>query len=181
MLNIRSQTKNKILSYFFLNEETPAYACQLARLIEADPKNVHRALLEFEEQGILLSEFKGRERYFHANNKNPFYKGYKEIFLKTAGLDTILGNKIRNIHGLKEAYIFGSYANKKYNAQSDIDILLVGEHSRLEVQRALYKIQKEVGREINVVNLRPKELEKRKAQGDQFIKSIFTQRFIKLL
>jgi predicted nucleotidyltransferase len=181
MLNIRSGVKNKILSYFFLNETSRVYINELARLIGSDPKNVYRILLQLEEDGILESEFKGKERYFFPQPKNPFYKGYKEIFLKTAGLENLLTEQLKGIGGLEKAYIFGSYATGEFNAKSDVDLLLIGSHNSLEAQRILYRLQKGIGREISVVNMKPDEFKKRSDEKDQFIESIFSRRVVKLL
>ncbi|MFA5271439.1 MAG: nucleotidyltransferase domain-containing protein [Candidatus Omnitrophota bacterium] len=181
MLTPGSTVKNKALTYFFLNEESRTYINELARLIEADPKNVYRMLLQLENQGLLVSEFKGKERYFYLNKKNPLYKEYKNIFLKTTGIEAILKNKLKTVSGLKEAYIFGSYAQGKYGPESDIDILLVGTHKSLSAQKVLHNIQKQTVREINTVNITPQELKVKKQHGDQFITGIFSHKTIKIL
>ena len=181
MLKLGSKLRNKILRYFFLNEGRKAYVNELARLLEGDPKNVYRVLTQLEAEHILMSEFQGNERYFACNKEDPFYKDYKKIFLKTAGLESILKSRVKNIANLSAAYIFGSYAQNTLNTQSDIDILLVGEHSVLEAQKVLYGIQKEISREISVVNIKPKDLEKKKRSHDQFITGIFKKPMIKLL
>jgi len=140
--NIRSKISRKILNYFFLNEKERVYINEMARQIEEEPKNVHRILLRLEESGLLVSEFSGRERYFSANTKSPLYKEFKTIFLKTAGIEHSLKNELKKIAGLKEAYIYGSYASGKYKPGSDIDLLLVGSHSTIEAQKSVYALQK---------------------------------------
>jgi len=181
MINVRSQLRVKILNYFFLNEKGKAYINELARIIRSDPKNVYRILLRLEEEGMLKSEFQGKERYFFTNTGNPIYKSYKDIFIKTSGIDVVLKEALKNVPGLKEAYIFGSYANGRYNTESDIDILLVGKHKVLDAQKILHKIQKQTGREINAADMSPDELKKKRAAGDQFVKSIFSRKVVKLI
>jgi predicted nucleotidyltransferase len=181
MFNVRSEVQKKILNYFFLNEANKAYINELARIVEADPKNVYRILLRLEKGGVLTSEFKGKERYFYCNKKSPVYKGYKDIFLKTAGVETMLTDALKGIPNLKEAYIFGSYAEGKYGVESDIDLLLVGTHKTLHTQRVLHKIQSHIGREINVVNVTPEMLKKKLAGGDQFIKEVFAHKQIRIV
>ncbi len=181
MLNTRPSTKNKVLNYFFLNEHTQVYINELARLMNADPKNIFRALVQLQTEGFLKSEFKGKERYFSAHTQNSIYKGCRDIFLKTVGLEHTLRDRLKTVGGLKEAYIFGSYAKGELNAASDIDLLLVGEHKILEAQKILHKIQKESGREINVVNMRSQELRERKKRRDQFIKTVFSGKVVRLI
>lgn len=181
MLNTRSSLRNKVLNYFFLNQEERTYINEMARILQADPKNVHRALTRLEEEGILASEFSGKERYFFCRTKHPLYKSYREIFLKTVGLEGILKEEIKKIEGLNEAWLFGSYARNQYGPESDIDLLLVGQHKPLEAQKVIFQIQKKIAREISVVNMKPDELTERKAKGDQFVKTVFGGKVIKLL
>jgi predicted nucleotidyltransferase len=181
MIPFRSKTKGAILNYFFLNESRKVYVNKLARLLKEDPKNVYCALIGFEKEGILKSEFQGRERYFSANRENPLYKNYKALFLKTAGLEFILKNSLSKIAGLSQVYIFGSYAKNALTAESDIDLLLVGGHSVLETEKALYAIQEKIGREINAVHLKREELEQKKKSKDPFIANIFKNPMVKIL
>ena len=88
---------------------------------------------------------------------------------------------IGNIKGLKEAYLFGSYASNKMDSSSDIDLLAVGTHSILELQRVIANLQKDTGREFNVTNLSMKEFEVKKKNKDPFINSIFKTKIIRLV
>lgn len=181
MFDFKSRVAKKILTFFFLNEDKKIYINELARLIDEEAKNVYRILLLLEKTGILISEFKGKERYFYTNKKNLIYKEYKTLFLKTAGFEELLKKTINQIGGIKEAYIYGSYPNKSYGVDSDIDLLLIGEHNLLASEKLIHKIQKNIGREINVVNLTSEEFKKKKNSGNQLIKNIFERKTIKLL
>lgn len=181
MTRIRSNTRNKILHYFFSNEQKEIYINALARLIQSDPKNVYRILVQLEQEGILKSEFKGKERYFSSYMQNPLYKSHKNIFLKTAGLEQMLRDRLKAVAGLREVYLYGSYAQGRWGPLSDIDLLLVGEHKGIAAQRVLYGIQKETGREINAVNMRPEDFRERKRSNDRFLKSVFEKKVIHLL
>jgi len=86
-----------------------------------------------------------------------------------------------NIKGLKEAYLFGSYASNKMDSSSDIDLLAIGTHSVLELQRVIAKLQKDTGREFNVINLSSKEFEKKKKEKDPFINSVLKTKIIRLI
>lgn len=180
-INTRPTVKNRILAYFFIKGNKQAYINELARVIKADAKNVYRALVQLEKEDILLSEFRGKERYFHLNKNNTLYKEYKNIFLKTAGIAPLLKEKIKTISGLTQAYIFGSFANKKFTDKSDIDILLIGHHKSLDADKILYEAQNYIGRDIGVINMTPEELEKKQKNNDQFILDIFKKKVIKLL
>ena len=150
-------------------------------MLDLDPKNVDRKLKELEQEGLLVSEFKGNQRYFGLNKKFPLLEHYRQIFLKTAGLEDKLRKIMAGIPKIKEAYIFGSYAKNKMEAHSDIDILAIGDHSILILQRKISALQKDLGREINVVNLSPKEFVLKKKAKNPFIANVFSGPYIKLL
>ena len=61
-----------------------------------------------------------------------------------------------------------------------IDMLLVGAHAPLEAERAVLKLRKSLGRELNLVNMTTEEFD-RKSGKDQFLKSVFEKKTIKVI
>jgi predicted nucleotidyltransferase len=181
MISLRSKVATRILDYYFLNQSARHYINELARMLELDPKNTENKLKEFEKEGLLKSEFRGKERYFFLAKGNPILRHYRQIFLKTKGIEKKLKDIISSIKGVKEAYIFGSYANNLMDSSSDIDILVIGSHSVLELQKHIAKLQQYTGREFNVVNLGTKEFDKKKDCNDPFISEIFKGKNIKIV
>ncbi len=181
MISLRSKVTIKLLDYYFLNLHAQAYINELARILELDPKNTETKLKEFEKEGLFKSEFRGKERYFFLAKDNPVLEHYRQIFLKTHGIEKSLKDMISNIKGVKEAYIFGSYATNNMDSSSDIDILAIGSHSVLELQRVIAKLQKDTGREFNVTNLSLREFEAKKKNKDHFISSVFKTKTIRLV
>jgi len=181
MISLRSKVTIKLLDYYFLNPQAQVYINELARILDLDPKNTETKLKELEKEGLFKSEFRGKQRYFFLAKDNPILEHYRQIFLKTHGIEKRLKDMMGNIKGLKEAYLFGSYAANKMDSSSDIDLLAVGAHSVLELQRAIAKLQKDTGREFNVTNLSPKEFETKKKNKDPFINGVFKTKTIRLI
>ena len=181
MISLRSKVTIKLLDYYFLNPEAEVYINELARILDLDPKNTETKLKELEKEGLFKSEFRGKQRYFFLAKDNPVLEHYRQIFLKTYGIEKRLKDMISNIKGLKYAYIFGSYASNKMDSSSDIDILAIGSHSVLELQRIIAKLQKDTGREFNVMNLSLKEFEAKKKNKEPFLNSVFKTKTIRLI
>ena len=181
MISLRSKITIKLLDYYFLNPEAQAYINELARILEIDPKNTETKLKELEKEGFFKSEFRGKQRYFFLAKDNPILEHYRQIFLKTHGIEKRLKDMIGNLKGLREAYLFGSYATNKMDSSSDIDLLAIGTHSVLELQRVVAKLQKDTGREFNVTNLSPREFEAKKKDEDSFINGVFKTKTIRLV
>jgi len=181
MISLRSKVTIKLLDYYFLNPEAQVYINELARILGLDPKNTETKLKELEKEGLLKSEFRGKQRYFFLAKDDSILEHYRQIFLRTYGIEKRLKDMMGNIKGLKEAYLFGSYVSNKMDSSSDIDLLAIGTHSVLELQRAIVKLQKDTGREFNVVNLNSKEFEKKKKEKNPFISNVFKTKIIRLV
>src|SRR3989338_8014108 len=103
MISLRSKVAIKLLDYYFLNPDRQYYINELARILGLDPKNTETKLKEFEKQGLLKSEFRGKERFFFLAKVNPVLEHYRQIFLKTYGIERKLRDTLSGIKGLKDA------------------------------------------------------------------------------
>lgn len=181
MFNLNSKIAVKALRYFFINPGKKKYINELARILEADPGNLSRKLKELEKEGILNSEFSGEQRYYFLNKKYPLLKEARKAFELKYGLGDLIADSLKKIKGIKEAYIFGSYAKGDFEAESDIDLLTIGGHPVMEATKALRPVEEKIRRVINVVDLTEKEFIKRKKNKDEFIANIFSGKVIKIL
>ena len=181
MFNLSSKIANKILRYYFINPRKKNYVNELARILDVDLGNLSRKLQELENEGILSSEFSGKQKYYFINKKYPLLKETKKAFELKYGLGDLIARGLKKIKGIKEAYIFGSYAKGDFEAESDIDVLIIGSHPVMEATKALLPIQERIRREINVVDLTEKEFQKKKKDNDEFIRNIFNGKVIKIL
>ncbi|MDD3486886.1 MAG: nucleotidyltransferase domain-containing protein [Candidatus Moranbacteria bacterium] len=180
MLEFRSKITVKVLGYFFLNPHRRHYINELAEILEADPGNLFRKLKELEQEGILLSEAAGNQKYFFLNEKYPLLKETKQIYNAKYGVANLLKEEMEKIKGLESAWIFGSFAKNSFQQESDIDLLLVGSHSSLSAKRLILPLEKKLGRELNIVDMTGNELKIRRKKKDEFIKNIFSQKTIKI-
>lgn len=181
MLDFKSKVTEKILGFYFLNTEAKKYINELAKIIDADPGNLDRKLKELEGEGVLSSEFSGKERYYSLNPEYPLLKELKKIYLSKYGLAEMLKKRFVKLAGLCEAYIYGSYAKKNFSPESDIDLLLIGSHSALKAQAAVSPLEKQFQREFNIVDLTEEEFSKKKKNKNEFIADIFAGEVIKII
>ena len=172
MIQTRSKITQAVLSFFLLQDGKELYVNALARRLSLDSGNLTRKLIELEAEGILKSRWMGEQRYYGLNKDFPFLKEYKNIIFKTLGFESLLKEGLLKIKGIKSAVIFGSYVQNKMNAASDIDLLVVGSHSVLDVNRMAASVQKALDREINVLSVTEAEYLSRKKAKDPLISSI---------
>lgn len=161
MISLRSAVTQKVLNYFFINPDASIYVNELSRRLALYKRNLVKKLKELENEGVLESQARGNLKFYSINRDYPFYKEYKNIVLKTVGLENRLKKVADEVPGIEQIYIYGSYAHGKMGNQSDIDLLVVGTHEIIALQKKLNKLQGELGREINAVNMNKIEFEKR--------------------
>src|SRR5262249_8093595 len=114
------------------------------------------------------------------NPSYPLLGEYQRIVQRTVGLEATLREALKEVSGLHEAYLYGSYAADQLESTSDIDLLAVGDHKSLALQKRLVPLQKQSGREINCTSMTPKEFKRRRA-SDSFLRSVFSRPIIRLL
>jgi len=169
MTLFKSEIAQKVLGFFFLNPQEQLYTNEIAKNLDLDKRNLVKKLKEFEKEGLLKKAVRGNMKLYSINDKYPFYHEYRKIILATAGVEGSLRRILAGFSDVLEAYIYGSYARDAMDAHSDIDLLIVGNHSVLALQRKLTMLQKTLGREINAVNMDPKEFKEKQENNDPFI------------
>jgi predicted nucleotidyltransferase len=180
MITFNSKITQKVLSYFLLNPDEELYMNEIVKKFGVDRGNLVRKLAEWEKEGILTKTKHGNLSLYKINKNYSLLDEMGKISQKSFGLENKLKTILSKIKGLKSAYIFGSYANSKLEPESDIDLLLIGSHKSLDTQRKLIDIEKELNREINIVDMTELEFKKKKKNND-FIKNILNNKYIQII
>lgn len=144
-------TKNRaeLLKLFFTNPERAFYMQEIGRILDKKPGTFQRTLNNLVSENILESEYKANARFFKVNKKYPFFKELKNIIFKTIGIKGGIEGALREMRGIKLAFIYGSYAKIKENYLSDIDLIIVGNPDEDMLIKKLDKLEERLQREIN--------------------------------
>lgn len=181
MISLKSEITRKLLNYFFLNPHENLYVNEIERKLHLDKRNLIKKIRELEDQGILKHDVRGNLKLYSINRKYPLYNEYRKIILSTVGFEDQLKKLLSSMGDIKEAYLYGSYAQNAMDAASDIDLLVVGEGSAISLQKSLSSLQKEIKREINAINMNEHEFKSRMRKKDPFLSQILKQKHIKLI
>jgi len=105
------------------------YINEISKKFKLDKRNLVKKMKELEKEGILKSQRRGNLKLYSINQDYPLYEEYKGIVIKTLGFEENLKAVLKASKGVKEAYIYGSYAEDKMDVYSGIDLLVVGNHN----------------------------------------------------
>ncbi len=154
-----SKNRVKILFFFFFNKES-SYLRDISKKTGISVSAVKSEVDNLVECGILTIE----NNDIKLNKKCPFLKDLENILIKTDAVYNPISNSINKLD-VKFALIFGSFANNKFNADSDVDLLVVGNVTQSEVFEKLKSAEKLIGREINAVVWKVDDLKKNRSMA----------------
>ena len=102
---------------------------------------------------------------------------------KTLGTVPVLREALQALlPSLLSAWVYGSVAKQTDTAQSDIDVMLVGEGLQLsQVLEALEPAEAQLGRKINPSCYSPQEFERRRTEPDSFVQRVLSQPVLPLI
>jgi predicted nucleotidyltransferase len=176
-------TKNQrlILEIFFNHSDEAFYLRQIARLLNKKPGVFQRDINNLVDDGIIESYYQGNNRFFKINKNYPLYQELKSIFLKTSGVQAELLKVLKGIKGIKQAFIYGSFARGEEKKDSDIDLFLIGTVDEKVLIEKLTKLETKFTREINYSLIGETEYKKKLKNKDSFLLNILKQSKIDLI
>jgi DNA-binding transcriptional ArsR family regulator len=167
---ILPKTRQGILAATLLQPEKAWYASELARRMGVPSSSLQRELRDLEQAGVLKLSRHGRMAYYQANTDSPVYAELRGLMLKTAGLVDALVDALGPIaRELRVVFVYGSVAGGHEESRSDIDLMVVGNVSPVDLAVPLRKARELLGREIIPSVYTPAEFAEKKAGKDHFL------------
>jgi predicted nucleotidyltransferase len=139
-----------ILCLLYLNADQRFYLRQIVDTTKLGMGAVQRELRLLSNAGLILREHEGRHVYFRANRDCPIFEDLRSILAKTAGLADVLRDRLSSLADrCRVAFIYGSFAQGLDNAESDVDVIVIGDVTFAAVSDALSDLQTDLRREVN--------------------------------
>ena len=180
---MKPMTKNRadLLRLFFTNPEKSFYMHEIGRILGKKPGSFQRTINSMESEGILVSEYRANARYFKVSKEYPLYKELKSIVFKTVGIGGGIRDRLQKLPGIKLAFIYGSYAQRRENYLSDIDLMIIGELNEDKLVKELDYLEKLLKREINYKLYNYSDFKRDIRAGDPFLHSVLKDKKILLI
>ena len=149
------------------------YLSELAQFLHTRPSSLQRELISLEQSGILQQRKDGRRTYFKAETRSPIFRELRSIFEKTVGLIPTLRVALRSFDNkIICAFVYGSIARREEGATSDVDLMVIGSVGLADLAPTLAKVEKRLGREVNVTDYSVEEFRKKVTEGDHFLTTV---------
>jgi predicted nucleotidyltransferase len=181
MIDLRSKARQRLLAYYFANPMARLHLRDLAEWLNIDPSNLSKELARLEREGLFQSDISGRQKYFQLNREYPLFAEVRSIVSKTIGASSLIAESLKKIEGIEEAYLYGSFASNQQDANSDIDVLLIGAPRDEVLAEAMRKIERQLGREVSYTVLTRKEFDSRRTRKDAFLENVWHNKRVPLI
>ena len=164
------------MGLLFSHTDRSYYLREIVRETGAGHGAVQRELGHLLRVGLVTRTARGREVFFQANRASPIFPELRGLIVKTVGVANALGEALAPFADrVKVAFIYGSFASGEERAESDVDVMIVGEVGFDEIVSALGPAQDRIGREVNPSVFAPDEWRRRVADHDHFITSVLRE------
>ena len=169
------KTRTKILSTILLDPNHWWYLRDLAKHLELTTSSLQREMLSLKTSGILENKHDGNRVYYRANLQCPIFKELQSIFIKTYGLRDLLFEFLsKHEKKIQFAFIYGSIARGEEVAESDVDLMIIGDIALSDFGKKLNTLEDKLRREINPTIYPPKDF-KNKLNNNHFIKEVVSR------
>lgn len=176
-----SRIRAKVLAWFYMNPDESYFVRQIANILKEDSTNLSRELSNLEKVGILTSVRQGNLKYFKVSKNCSFFNELKGLVLKTIGVIGELKSSLEKFPEIKFAFIYGSYAKGEEKADSDVDLMIIGDVDLDRLDSLISSIEKKLGRTVNYVTYDYKEFLGKERGKDGFIMDVLNGKKIMIV
>jgi predicted nucleotidyltransferase len=169
----------ELLRQLYLNPSRTFSVRELSEMAKTDPGNTSRWLNRWAKAGLVSRIEDGRNLSFKAS-ANPLLASLSEMMKRS---DDILNDIQKALPPEAEvAVVFGSVARGEENAESDIDILVLGEGlSDIRLNAMLKPVSREHHRVIHATSFSHQEFAQLLQERNSFALSVVSQTTIPLI
>jgi predicted nucleotidyltransferase len=155
----RSQQQAELLALLLGDPDLEVSLTELAERCRIPYPSVHREVERAEAAGLVRSRKIGNTRLVRADTDSPYYDGLANVLVRAFGVPAVLGAAVRDVDGVTDAYIFGSWAARYAGVAgdrpvADLDLLVLGEPDRDSLYAAAGEASSRLGRQVQVT-IRP--------------------------
>ena len=165
----KSKIRQALLTLFFTNPSKSYYLRELERMLGYSAGSIRRELLRFQKDNLFTTRKVGNLLYYNLNTTHPLFEELKSIISKTVGVEGALRKELSSFKKIKAAFIYGSFASKRQKADSDIDLMIIGNPDISSLNEKIARLEDKLKREINITTYSPEEYNNKRKVKSGFI------------
>jgi uncharacterized protein len=147
--------QQRILGAFLLNPARSYAISDIFELADGGRSSTQAFVKLLVDAQVLRIDSSQRGTRYAANTEHPLYPELRQIAVKSFGIKEPLEAALAELNGeaprqVERAFIFGSIAKGTDTAESDIDVMLIGDVRLGRASRVMEAASRRLGREVHV-------------------------------
>ena len=123
-----SKVQQRVLGLLFGQPDRSFYTSEILRHVDSGVGAVDRELTRLQRCGLVTVERVGNQKHYRANKQAPVFEDLRGLLEKTVNVTEALKKSFeRYASGIHSAFVFGSVAQGSDTANSDVDVLVIGD------------------------------------------------------
>jgi uncharacterized protein len=165
-----------VLRLLFGHPDSAFYLREIARSAGTSPSSLQRELAALTAAGLILREARGHQVYFRANPDSPVFEELRGIVIKTFGVADVVRSALDPLaSSIQMAFIYGSLARGEARAQSDVDVMVIGDPAFADVVEKLQPAQVALSRAVNPTVYPAVEFSRKVKAGNGFLATVLRE------
>jgi predicted nucleotidyltransferase len=169
-----SKVQQRVLALLFGHPERSFYTSEIVRSVRSGVGAVTRELSKLERSGLVCVERIGNRKHFRANQAAPIFEELRAIVERTVGLAEPIRRSFEPYADtIKSAFVYGSVAKETDTAQSDIDLMVIGDDlNYADLYSAAQSAEGKLRRKVNPLFLSVKDWQRRASEKGSVVSRI---------
>jgi uncharacterized protein len=166
--------RGALLALLYGHPDQSFFYRQITRqLADVSVGTLQRELDTLSHLGLVDRSTVGKQVFYRANRNHPVFSELSALVAKTVGAIQVLREALASVAArISIAFIYGSIARQEERAESDIDLLIVGEVSLDDVLRSVSDLERTLGRAVNPTVYGIAEFKTKLKSGNHFLNSV---------
>jgi predicted nucleotidyltransferase len=165
--------RQEVLAATLMHPERWWYLSDLAAHLRRTPSSLQREVSRLAEAGILETRQEANRTYYRPNVGCPLLPDLTGLIAKTVGVADIMRRSLASLSKqIDWALIYGSLARGEEAAESDADLLVIGNVKLADLARPLKLAEKQLGRPVNPSVFPRQEFLAKLRAGQHFVRSV---------
>jgi predicted nucleotidyltransferase len=169
-----SKVQQRVLGLIFGQPDRSFYTSEIVRSVHSGTGAVERELSRLQSSGLVSVERIGNQKHYRANPQSPIFEELQSLIVKTVALTEPLKNALRpHAAKINAAFVFGSVAKGTDTAQSDIDLMVIGDDlDYSDLYTAAQTAETLLSRKIKPIFLSPADWKRKASEKSSFVSKV---------
>ena len=169
-----SKVQQRVLGLIFGQPERSFYTSEIVKKVHSGTGAVTRELARLAGSGLVSVERIGNQVHYRANPESPIFEELQSLVVKTVALADPIRKSLEPFSVLiKAAFIYGSVAKGTDTAQSDIDLIIVGDELDYSgIYSATSEAERVLRRKINPILLSSDDWRRKAGEKGSFVRKV---------